>query len=224
MPKIATSQPSAKSDFPKDYYRALIMGLIHKLNNLITVSAGHTGLLLLEPTLSDDLREPLQHIATASQLLSRYIDEAAILSRPTPLRLERVVLSRLFRSLRPPNGIGFISDFPRDAAVLADREKLKRILEEVGWNAHTAGARTLKCTVRSRRNRYVLRLLDDGPGIKPEVQSRIFEPFFTTHRKGDSLGLGLFKARAELSRMRGQITVTSNGQSYTVVLITLGKS
>lgn len=33
-------------------------------------------------------------------------------------------------------GIGFISDFPRDAAVLTDREKLKRILEEVGRNAH----------------------------------------------------------------------------------------
>ena len=173
--------------------------------------------------MSSDLREPLQHIATASELLSRYVDEAATLSRPTPLRMDRVILSRLIRRLKPPDGIEFICDLPRPAAVLADREKLRRILEEIGRNAHTAGATTVKCTVRSLRNRYVLRLLDDGTGIKPEVQSRIFEPFFTTRRKGDSLGLGLFKARAELSRMGGQITVSSDGQSYTEVLITLRK-
>jgi len=107
--------------------------------------------------------------------------------------------------------------------VLADREKLKRILEEASWNAHTAGARTVQCTVRSLRNRYLLRLLDDGTGIKPEVLRRIFEPFFTTRRKGDSLGLGLFKARAELSRMGGQIALSSDGKSYTEVLITLRK-
>jgi signal transduction histidine kinase len=224
VPKISTSQPSAKRDFSGDYYRALIIGLVHKLNNLITVSAGHTGLLLLEPNLSEDLREPLQHIATASQLLSRYIDEAAILSRPTPLRLERVVLNRLFRSLKPPKGIGFISDFPRDAAVLADREKLKRILEEIGRNAHAAGASTLKCSVRSQRDRYEIRLVDNGSGIKPEVLSRIFEPFFTTRGKGEFLGLGLFKARAELSRMGGQITVSSDGKSRTEVLITLRRA
>lgn len=224
MPKISTSQLLIKSDFPEEYHRALINGLIHKLNNLLTVLAGHTGLLLIEPKLSSDLREPLQHIATASELLSRYLYEAATLSRATPLRMERVILSRLIRRLKPPNGIEFICDLPRNAAVVADREKLKRILEEVGWNAHTAGATTVKCTVRSLRNRYVLRLLDDGTGIKPEVQSRIFEPFFTTRRKGDSLGLGLFKARAELSRMGGQITVSSDGQSHTEVLITLRKS
>ena len=223
VPKISTSQPLIKGDFPEEYHRALINGLIHKLNNLLTVLAGHTGLLLHEPKLSGDLREPLQHIATASELLSRYIDEAATLSRPAPLRLERVVLGRLIRSLKPPDGIEFICDVPRDAAVLADREKLKRILEETGWNAHTAGARTVKCTVRSLRNRYLLRLLDDGTGIKPEALRRIFEPFFTTRRKGDSLGLGLFKARAELSRMGGQIALSSDGKSYTEVLITLRK-
>lgn len=223
MPQPSTSHDSGRNDFPVEYHRALINGLIHKLNNLVTVVAGHTGLLLLEPKLSGKVREPLEHIATASELICRYIDEAAILSKPTPLKLEPVVLTRLFRSLEPPEGIRFVCDFPRNAAVLADRERMKRILEEIGRNARAAEARTVKCTVRSVRNHYAIQLRDDGTGIKPEVLSRIFEPFFTTRRTGDFLGLGLFRARAELCRMNGQISVSSDGESYTEVVIALRK-
>ncbi|MEA3206823.1 MAG: hypothetical protein QOG92_2548, partial [Verrucomicrobiota bacterium] len=37
--------------YPADYYASLLVGLIHKLNNVITVLTGHSGLLLLEPNL-----------------------------------------------------------------------------------------------------------------------------------------------------------------------------
>lgn len=75
-------------------------------------------------------RESLEHIATASQLLSRYIDEAAILSKPTPLKLEPVVLTRLFQSLELPEGIRFAWEFPRHASVLADRERIERLVDD----------------------------------------------------------------------------------------------
>jgi signal transduction histidine kinase len=34
-------------------------------------------------------------------------------------------------------------------------------------------------------------VIDDGPGIPGEIQSRIFEPFFTTKGVGEGSGLGL---------------------------------
>ena len=37
----------------------------------------------------------------------------------------------------------------------------------------------------------VVRIVDDGPGVPPDILRRIFEPFFTTKPKGEGTGLGL---------------------------------
>ena len=94
------TQPSNSNteSFPAEYYAALLAGLIHKLNNIITVVSGHCGLLLLEPDLSGDVLQPVQQMSRAAQLLSRYIDEAAVVSRAVPLLPESVNVSELFES------------------------------------------------------------------------------------------------------------------------------
>ena len=40
-------------------------------------------------------------------------------------------------------------------------------------------------------NQLVIEIVDNGPGIPPEVQSHMFEPFFTTKSVGTGTGLGL---------------------------------
>lgn len=55
----------------------------------------------------------------------------------------------------------------------------------------------------------VVRVVDNGPGIPPDVQPRLFEPFFTTKPIGVGTGLGLDLARRIVSRHDGQIEVDS---------------
>jgi signal transduction histidine kinase len=40
-------------------------------------------------------------------------------------------------------------------------------------------------------DQLVVEIVDNGPGIPPEVQARMFEPFFTTKGVGTGTGLGL---------------------------------
>jgi signal transduction histidine kinase len=67
-------------------------------------------------------------------------------------------------------------------------------------------------TLRTSRNRdsAVVDVVDDGPGIPPEVQGRIFDPFFTTKGVGEGSGLGLDIARRIVkTRHKGEIRFES---------------
>ncbi len=55
----------------------------------------------------------------------------------------------------------------------------------------------------------VVRVVDDGPGIAPELRERMFEPFFTTKPVGEGTGLGLSIARTLIGRNQGEIDVES---------------
>jgi len=55
----------------------------------------------------------------------------------------------------------------------------------------------------------VVRVIDNGPGIPPEIQPRIFEPFFTTKGVGEGTGLGLDIAQRIVRQHAGQIDVES---------------
>ena len=63
----------------------------------------------------------------------------------------------------------------------------------------------------------VVRILDTGPGMPKEVQSRVFEPFFST--KDDGTGLGLCIAAGIMARHHGLLVLessTSQGTTFAV--------
>jgi signal transduction histidine kinase len=73
------------------------------------------------------------------------------------------------------------------------------------------GARgTIEISTRADGDCAVVEIVDDGPGIPPELLKRIFDPFFTTKDVGHGTGLGLETARRIVEeRHDGSLTVES---------------
>jgi PAS domain S-box-containing protein len=60
---------------------------------------------------------------------------------------------------------------------------------------------------------------DTGPGLPAEVKERLFEPFFTTRSTGS--GLGLTIVRRAIDAHRGQVDLSSGGDTGTTCVIRL---
>jgi signal transduction histidine kinase len=58
-------------------------------------------------------------------------------------------------------------------------------------------------------DRIVVRIVDDGPGVPPDIQGKIFDPFFTTKGVGQGTGLGLDIVRRLLQQHEGDIAFES---------------
>lgn len=65
----------------------------------------------------------------------------------------------------------------------------------------------------------VWRVLDDGPGISPEVRLRLFEPFYTSKAFGTGLGLSI--TRKLVDALGGKFTIENGSDGGTVAEIRL---
>jgi signal transduction histidine kinase len=86
-----------------------------------------------------------------------------------------------------------------------------------------ASMREPSLTVKTscRQQWYVVQVIDNGCGIKPEHINRVFEPFFTTKPVGKGTGLGLSISHNLIKRMGGTIDVWSQVGVGTTVTVHL---
>ena len=67
----------------------------------------------------------------------------------------------------------------------------------------------IEISARRELERVVVRVVDDGPGIPPDVLPRVFDAFFTTKPPGQGTGLGLEITRRLVRRYQGDLEVES---------------
>jgi CheY-like chemotaxis protein len=79
---------------------------------------------------------------------------------------------------------------------------------------------TLTLSSRTEAQSVIVKIIDTGVGMYPEVRSRIFDPFFTTKGKA-GLGLGLAVSFGIIRRHGGTIEVESQYGRGTEFCITL---
>jgi PAS domain S-box-containing protein len=108
-----------------------------------------------------------------------------------------------------------------DTTIVGDLEQLKLVVINLLINAAQAmdGRGPLRVSVRTSPGWQELRIIDQGPGLSPDVRDHLFEPFFTTKHRGT--GLGLATARRILDGHQGTISLESAPGSGTTVTVRL---
>jgi signal transduction histidine kinase len=87
-------------------------------------------------------------------------------------------------------------DCALDSAELAGRSgRLEQVVTNLVQNAIDAtaerGGGEVRVVIRQEDRGLVLEVIDDGPGIPPDLVTKIFDPLFTTKPIGKGTGLGL---------------------------------
>lgn len=94
--------------------------------------------------------------------------------------------------------------------VLHDSSKIQQVIINILKNAVEAvqpGGHVFLRAAQDAQGGVFVEVMDDGPGIEPEVASQIFNLFFTTKgRSGE--GIGLAVCREIIERHRGRIFLT----------------
>jgi signal transduction histidine kinase len=143
--------------------------------------------------------------------LSLLLDDFLNLARARrlePIRCDaRALLFEVVELRRPEiesQGIEFVADIEMGACVLdAERDRLKQVINNLVTNAVEAvtGCREPTIRIHSRmlgEDRWEVAVIDNGPGVPPEIVERAFESFVTTKDGGTGLGLAIVKRIVEL--------------------------
>lgn len=208
-------------------------GVAHDFNNLLTAIAGHCDLLLLRHEDGDADYPDLTQIRQNTNRAAGLVRQLLAFSRKQDLKLVpldlRDTLADLTHLLNRLVGekvrLTLIHD-PAPLMVLADKRQLEQVIMNLVVNARDAMAEGGEVRIEAEnlhlpapltRDRatvqagdyVVVRVVDEGCGIPPEMLSHVFEPFYTTKGVGEGTGLGLSTAYGIVKQLGGFIFIDS---------------
>lgn len=225
-------------------YHKLIRVLTHEImNSIAPISslASTVNTMLGElarngkiPDAGDTILEIGQALGTIekrSQGLLHFVNTYRNLTRVRNPNIAEVAVAQLFESLSKLMGdelksknVSLLTTLdPPGLAVFADQQLIEQVLINLFMNAIYALDGRTNATIQlkafiNRRNRPVIQITDNGPGILQDVLEKIFIPFFSTKPNGSGIGLSLSK---QIMRLHGgNITADSRPDEATTFTLT----
>jgi len=197
-------------------------GVAHDFNNVLTGVMGQAEVALLEiggsHAASGAVEEVIRGAERASLLAARLLafsgrdvaDEQLL-----DVKAEVESLIGLMETVVPKGVALELVAATDDARIRTQRVRLQQLVMNLILNASEASPPRSRIRVELERiessgadGPWVrLSVIDQGPGIPPELQGRIFDPYFTLKEQGH--GLGLASARTIVRDLDGRIEVES---------------
>jgi two-component system sensor histidine kinase RegB len=168
------------------------------------------------------LREQVSRCRDSLQSLTRFYNRADRPAGSVSLKQFMDDTRDYIINVRP--GANLKIDLPSQPGLiyLSADPTLKHAVINIVENAVKVARRQVRITVAVDADSAAplrIAIIDDGPGIPPEVMENMGEPFISTHK--DSMGLGIFLANAAVRRCGGSIQMFNLKQGGATTLILL---
>ncbi|MEM7245567.1 MAG: ATP-binding protein [Acidobacteriota bacterium] len=191
----------------KEAYGKLIRMISHEVNNSVgpvasLVDSVRSHGASLEPAPRERFEKGLDIATTRLDQLRSFVEGFADVVRlPEPKKtacdLDRilddvlVLMSSFFDEQRVELVELEEGDVTPLGTVQVDKNQVEQVLINIFKNCCEATGEGGKVILRRRRVREIRRveILDDGPGLSPDVQRNLFRPFYTTKDQGRGIGL-----------------------------------
>ncbi|MFN2212342.1 MAG: ATP-binding protein [Anaerolineales bacterium] len=195
----------------------------HEVRNPINNISTGLQLMAMNLPAEDPNQEVISRLQDDCNRLTHLMQSVLTFSRPPENKFKPVQLAELVPTLlerwRPRLArlkvkYEFKSSVD-NTTILGDARSLEQVFSNLIGNAVEAMKGTggnLSIHIRPShteggREYIAVNVIDDGPGIPPNLIERIFEPFVTTNRNGTGLGLSI--AKRIVSAHKGTIKVSS---------------
>ncbi len=166
------------------------------------------------------------------------ISELLALGRKQPLDLKPIHVQAFFNAVVPHfrkqlgKGSAITCKMPEKPLwIQGDADYFKRVIQNLVDNAIDAmpqgGSITIECRQQNntgKSNMVVIRIIDPGTGIPPEIIGKIFDPFFTTKKAGKGTGLGLALVQRIVSLHNGTVSLEKTDRAGTTFRIEIPES
>lgn len=197
----------------------------HELKTPVAVIQANADLLLKE----SGENKWLGYIIQETHRMDKLVKELLFLSNMKKTHLEKVRLnfSRLiegtilpYEALSYERGRAIETEIRDDIYVLGDEKEIEKLISILLSNAIKYSYENTKITVSlTSRHRYaVMKVRNEGIGIRDEEKERIFERFYRSSsarsRDDDSYGLGLAMARTIALNHDARLTVDSEWEKW----------
>jgi len=175
----------------------------------------------------DDIRTALQTIERRSQGLLNFVNAYRSLTRIPKPSIHIFLVTELFQRVHQliatqiqEKSVDFATSVnPETLELTADPELIEQVLINLLMNAVQAvapqkNARIMLKGLLDAEGHILIQIIDNGVGIRKEIQDKIFIPFFTTKPNGSGIGLSL--SRQIMRLHHGTIYVNSIPKVETV--------
>jgi len=181
----------------------------HDLRNPLAVAEGR-----LEMAREDCDSDHLHGVAAAHDRMRTLIDDLLTLARQgetveafAPVDLASLVEAAWETVGGAAEGAALVT--ATDRTVMADRERLRQLLENLFRNALEHGGESVAVSVGEIEDGFYV--ADDGPGIPPGERKRAFESGYSTTHDGTGFGLSIVEQVARAHGWTVDVTESDDG-------------